>query len=358
MRISPAARRHLRRFTPLLCLALLVLAGCAENYPQTTLAPKGDFARAVDTLFRSTVRWAVVVFVLVEGALIYAIVRYRSRPGRPEPAQFHGSALLEVIWTIIPATILVFIAVPTVRTIFRTAETPSGDPLVIEVIGHQWWWEFRYPELGITTASEVFVPVGQSVDLRMRTADVLHSFWVPQLAAKRDVFYGRDNRMWFTAEEAGVFPGQCAEFCGIQHGRMAHRVIALEPTDFDAWVLQMSAAVAPVPVAPGDSLALAGQALFTSRACAGCHALQAADPPSGLIGPNLANIGARLTIAAGSLDNTDENLARWLRNPQEYKQGVQMPNLGLSETDITALVAYLRTQRVAAVPPALAAAAP
>ncbi len=210
MRISPAARRHLRRFTPLLCLALLVLAGCAENYPQTTLAPKGDFARAVDTLFRSTVRWAVVVFVLVEGALIYAIVRYRSRPGRPEPAQFHGSALLEVIWTIIPATILVFIAVPTVRTIFRTAETPSGDTLVIEVIGHQWWWEFRYPELGITTASEVFVPVGQSVDLRMRTADVLHSFWVPQLAAKRDVFYGRDNRMWFTAEEAGVFPGQCA----------------------------------------------------------------------------------------------------------------------------------------------------
>jgi cytochrome c oxidase subunit 2 len=120
----------------------------------------------------------------------------------------------------------------------------------------------------------------------------------------------------------------------------------------------MSAALAPVPVAPGDSLALAGQALFTGRACAGCHALQAVDAPPGLVGPNLANIGARLTIAAGSLENTDENLARWLRNPQEYKQGVQMPNLGLSENDITALVAYLRTQRVAAVPPALAAAAP
>ena len=358
MRISPAARRHLRRLVPLLGLALLALAGCAENYPQTTLAPKGDFARAVDAVFRSTVRWAVVVFVLVEGALVYAIIRYRSRPGGPKPSQFHGNALLEIIWTVIPAIILVFIAVPTVRTIFRTAEPPSGDPLVIEVIGHQWWWEFRYPELNITTASEMYVPVGRPVDLRMRTADVLHSFWIPQLAAKRDVFYGRDSRMWFTAEEAGVFPGQCAEFCGIQHGRMAHRVIVAEPADFNVWVAQMSAADAPVPVAEGDSLALAGQALFTSRACAGCHTLQAVDAPTGLIGPNLANIGARLTIAAGSLDNTDENLARWLRNPQEYKQGVQMPNLGLSENDITALVAYLRTQRVAAVPPAFAAAAP
>jgi cytochrome c oxidase subunit 2 len=358
MRISPAARRRFRRLLPLLGLALLVLAGCAENYPQTTLAPKGDFARAVDALFRSTVRWAVVVFVLVEGALIYAILRYRSRPGGREPSQFHGNALLEVIWTVIPAAILVFIAVPTVRTIFRTAEEPAGDALVIEVIGHQWWWEFRYPELNITTASEMFVPVGRPVDLRMRTADVLHSFWVPQLAAKRDVFYGRDNRMWFTAEEAGVFPGQCAEFCGIQHGKMAHRVIALEPADFDTWVSRMSAANAPVPVAEDDSLALEGQALFTSRACAGCHALQAVGAPTGLIGPNLANIGARLTIAAGSLENTDANLARWLRNPQEYKEGVQMPNLGLSENEITALVAYLRTQRVAAVPPALAAAAP
>jgi len=355
MRIPPAARRRLRRFAPLLGLVLLVLAGCAENYPQTTLAPKGDFARAVDTLFRSTVWWAAGVFVLVEGALLFAIFKYRERPGGPEASQFHGNALLEVIWTIIPATILVFIAIPTVRTIFRTAEPPPGDPLVIEVIGHQWWWEFRYPEFNITTASEMYVPVGRPVDLRMRTADVLHSFWIPQLAAKRDVFYGRDNRLWFTAEEAGVFSGQCAEFCGIQHGRMAHRVIATAPADFDAWVARMSAASAPVPVFDGDSLALAGQTLFATRACVGCHALRAVDPPPGLVGPNLANIGGRLTIAAGSLPNTDANLARWLRNPQEYKQGVLMPNLGLSEDDIRALVAYLRTQRVTTLPPALAA---
>ncbi len=355
MRVRSARWQRLVGLAPLLGLVLLAVAGCAENYPQTTLDPKGDFAREVDTLFMSTVWWAVGVFVLVEGLLLYAIVRYRSRPGGPEPAQFHGNALLEVIWTIIPASVLVFIAVPTIRTIFRTSEPPPGEPLIIEVIGHQWWWEFRYPEFGVTTASEMYVPVGRPVDLRMRTADVLHSFWVPQLAAKRDVFFGRDNRLWFTAEEPGVYPGQCAEFCGIQHGRMAHKVIVAAPADFARWVDGMTGLTAPVPVAEADSLAREGEALFRTRACLGCHALQAVNPPQGLIGPNLANIGARLTIAAGSLENTDANLAQWLRNPQDYKQGSKMPNLGLSEPDIRALVAYLRTQRVAAIPPAFPA---
>ena len=248
------------------------------------------------------------------------------------------------------------------------------------MVGHQWWWEFRYPELNITTANEVHIPVGQTVSFRMHTADVVHSFWPPRFAGKRDVFPNRETRLWFKAEEAGEYPGQCAEFCGIQHGRMAFRVKAQTPEEFQTWVAHMqtlgpkpaaaaagavtrcarrapaprcrassrarakdSAAAKPAP--PADPAYAAGEKLFLAKGCIGCHSLNAVDAPKGMIGPNLANIGARSYIGAGSFKNTDETLARWIENPQAMKEGVLMPNLGVKPEEARSLVAYLRAHQ-------------
>jgi cytochrome c oxidase subunit 2 len=379
--VRPALWRASRLVTAL-CLLTWFLAGCSpEQYPQTTLLPRGDFARIADDLLDTTVRWALLVFVLVEGALIYAIFRFRGKPGDPEPHQTHGNTLVEIIWTVIPALILAAIAVPTVRAIFQTNATPGEDALDIEVIGHQWWWEFRYPEYNITTANQLQIPVGRTVSLRMGSADVIHSFWVPQFAAKRDVFANRETRMWFKAETAGEYPGQCAEFCGIQHARMAYHIQAQTPDEFKAWVAHMqtlgpkqqgtkpaasrSASPPDGGIEPGMQTAsagasvqqnrtpagtqgpqyAAGEKLFLTKGCVACHSLQAVNAPKGMVGPNLANIGSRSYLAAGTLRNTDENMARWIRDPQGIKKGVLMPNLGLSAAEAQALAAYLRAHR-------------
>lgn len=349
MAFGPSTRCHLSRWAPVCCLALtvLVLSGCAQHYPQTTLAPRGDFARLVDQVFMTTVRWAAVVFFLVEGALLYAVFRFRGKPGDGEPAQVHGNTTLEIVWTVIPAVILAFIAVPTIKAIFKTAEVPTDNPLVVEVIGHQWWWEFRYPEYGIVTANEFHVPVGRTVDLRMTTADVVHSFWVPQFAAKRDVFPKRDNRLWFKAEVAGNFPGQCAEFCGIQHGRMGYRIIAESPEAFAAWTANETAS-GPVISDSVHADLQAGKQLFLTAGCVGCHAM-AGQPTEKLVnlpGPNLSHLGSRTTLVAGLMPNTAENLARWLRAPQELKVGslMKLPR-PLTEDEVQALVRYLRAHR-------------
>ena len=408
---APALRRPRSRAGVLVTLiaAGLVAACNPADFPQSALLPRGDFAAMLDELFMTTVWWALLVFVLVESALIFAILKFRGSPEDADPEQVHGNTLLEIVWTAIPALILAFIAVPTVRTIFRTYDIPSGDPLTIEVIGHQWWWEFRYPEYGITTANELHVPVGRTVSLKMSSVDVLHSWWIPQLAAKRDVFPNRPTNMWFTAQEPGFYPGQCGEFCGIQHGKMAFHVVASEPAEFEAYIEHLrtvSARVAPAPAAPpadtagaaadtagaaptttttagamtplqdsaggqarmdrgrgaaeapsaagepqpgqqasyDPALVAQGKALF--GACAGCHSLDAVNPMKGLIGPNLANVGARRYIAAGTLRNTDANLAKWIMDPQEMKEGVGMLDLGLQEPQAAALVAYLRSLSV------------
>ena len=208
-----------------LSLFALGALGCAGEFPQSTLHPASDFAGQLDALFRGIFWWALGVFVVVEGLLLYAIIRFRRREGGPEPRQLHGHTALEIGWTIAPAIILVFIAVPTIRTIFAsTGEAPPGA-LRVEVIWHQWWWEFRYPELGITTANELHLPVGRPVALEMTTADVIHSFWLPRLAGKRDVIAGRVNRLAFTPDSTGIFLGQCAEYCGESHANM--RVIEI-----------------------------------------------------------------------------------------------------------------------------------
>lgn len=355
--------RRLVRCSPAICL--LVLFGCAENYPQTTLIPRGDFARLVDDLFRTTVFWAVIVFVLVEAALVYAIFKFRGRPDDPEPRQTHGSTVLEVGWTIIPALILAVIAVPTVKTIFKTSDYATGDVVTVEVLGHQWWWEFRYPDLGVVTANELHVPVGKTVNLRMTTVDVLHSFWVPQFAGKRDVFPGRHNPLWFKAEVTGSFSGQCAEFCGIQHARMGFRVISQPLEEFQAWAdsqkvgsplvnrgvvaVDSTAPVDSAARAAPDSVMKAGQALFSGAGgCIGCHAM-VGTPMAGQValrGPNLTHVGSRTTLVAGMLANTEENLRKWLSNPDSVKKGTLMvlPRK-LTDAEVATLVAYLRAHK-------------
>jgi cytochrome c oxidase subunit II len=383
MRFRTAAFRHLRRWALVLPLLVVLAAACSpEQYPQTALRPISDFARIGDDIQTQTFYWALGVFILVEGALLYAVFRFRGKPTDAEPRQIHGNTTIEIIWTIIPAAILAAIAVPTVRGIFQTSEIPAGDALKIEVIGHQWWWEFRYPDLNITTANEVHIPVGQTVSFRMHTADVVHSFWPPRFAGKRDVFPNRETRLWLKAQEAGEYPGQCAEFCGIQHGRMAFRVKAQTPEEFQTWVSHMQtlgpkpaaaaaaddsvktasagakveaqekqgaapkdSAAAAKPAPPADPAYAAGEKLFLAKGCVGCHSLNAVDAPKGMIGPNLANVGARSYIGAGSFKNTDETLARWIQNPQAMKEGVLMPNLGVKPEEARALVAYLRAHQ-------------
>lgn len=368
-----AAVRRALRLAPFL-IVLLVLGACAREYPQSTLNPKSDFTRMIDGVFMNTVWWAVAVFILVEGALVWTIFRFRGRPDDPEPQQVHGNTTIEIIWTAIPALILAMISVPTVRAIFRSYEEPSGAQVVrVNVTGHQWWWEFNYPQYGVTSANELHVPVGKTIFLEMNSFDVIHSFWMPQLGAKRDVFPNRKTTLWFRADSTGFYPGQCAEFCGTQHGRMAFHVDVQSPEEFDTYIKGLQATGAPAaapaaadttkraaapavtttalaaqtpapgPQAPAEADTVAGSKLFAAKGCIGCHSLNAVKFSKGLIGPNLANVGARRYIAAGTLLNTDANLAHWIQHPSSIKHGVLMPELGLSEADARTLAAYLRT---------------
>jgi len=299
--------------------------------------PKSDAARLIQNLYVWIFWMSVVVFVAVQGVLVYAMWRFRHRPGHAMPPQVHGNTRLEVMWTIAPAVVLVFIGIPTIQTIFALESPPPGQPMTIEVIGHQWWWEFRYPEQGVVTANEMIIPVGQTVELKMRSEDVIHSFWIPQLMGKQDVVPTHVNSLWFTAEEGGQYFGQCAEYCGVEHALMRMNAIAYDRPDFEAWAARQRA-----PAAPTTDLALEGAEVLTRNACVGCHTI-AGTVAQGQVGPNLSHFGSRTTLAAGILENTPENLTRWLRDPQEVKPGTKMPNLNLRPSEVEALVEYLHS---------------
>jgi cytochrome c oxidase subunit 2 len=220
-----------------LVLLPAVFAACSGSYPNSTFTKFTDFNRDLTSLWNTMMGWGTAVFILVEGILIWAIVRYRRRPGAPEPEHVHGNTALELTWTLAPAAILVFIAVPTVRTIFRTQAAAPAGALQVQVIGHQWWWEFTYPELGITTANELYLPIGRAVNFTLRSNDVIHSFWIPQLGGKRDAVSNRTNYMWFTPDSLGemAFNGSCNEYCGMSHANMRFRVFTVTPENFDKW---------------------------------------------------------------------------------------------------------------------------
>jgi cytochrome c oxidase subunit II len=323
------------RLSPL----LVTLSGCAsEQFPQSTLHPRSDFGWALQDLFAGIFWWAVVVFVVVEGLLLFTLFRYRARPGAPAPSPVHGHTLLEIGWTVAPALILVFIAVPTIRTIFRTAGKAPAGAVRVQVIGHQWWWEFRYPDLGITTANELHVPAGKPVALEMTSADVIHSFWAPGLGGKRDVILGRTNRLAFTPEAPGTFSGQCAEFCGTSHANMRLRVVVDPEPEFVAWAAgQQNLAVPPA----AGSVEERGRTAYMRSACVACHTV--AGVSSGTLGPSLTHVGSRHTLASAMFDNTAENLGKWIEDAPSLKPGSLMPKMALAPEDLAAIVAYLRS---------------
>ena len=322
---------------PLPLVALAVVA-CGGPFPQSTLRPRSDFAGQVDQLFTSIFWWAVVVFVVVEGLLCYAVVRYRHREGRPAPKPVHGHTALEIAWTLAPAVILVFIAVPTMRTIFATAGEAPATALKVEVIGHQWWWEYRYPDLHIVTANELSLPVGRPVQVSITSADVIHSFWAPALGGKRDAIPGHLTRIAFRPDSVGVYSGQCAEFCGASHANMRLRVLVLRDSAFQAWVRRQQAA--PL-VLPRGSLEARGRDVFAKSACIGCHTIDGVS--KGIIGPNLSHVGGRTTIAAGLFPNDSPHLARWIANAPSLKPGALMMQMPVTGADLAAVIAYLQS---------------
>lgn len=321
-----------------LVAVLLLLTACSGPFPQTVFAPKSDFSAEVDGLFKNIFWWAVVVFILVETLLLIAIARFRARPGGPPPKPVHGHTALEIGWTLAPALILVFIAVPTMRTIFAVSGHAPEGALRVEVIGHQWWWEYRYPTLGISTSNELHLPAGTSVQLDMTSADVIHSFWIPALAGKRDLMQGRTNRIAFRTDSTGEYWGQCAEFCGASHANMRLRVVVQPDSAFARWVDQQRAA--PATPAKG-SAAERGQQIFRRSACIGCHTI--AGVAAGKVGPDLGHVGSRGTIAGALFPNTTESLHAWIRNAPSLKPGALMPPQNLEGADLDAVIAYLQS---------------
>ena len=322
----------------LLTLATLSLAACGGPFPQSALDPASDFAWKLQDLFEGIFFWAVVVFVLVEGALVVAILRFRERPGGPEPKATHGNTLLEISWTLAPAIILVLIAIPTIKTIWDVDRPARGESLVVEAVGHQWWWEFRYPDLGIVTANELHIPVGQQIDVRLTSADVIHSFWFPRLGGKRDVIPGHETQIWFTADSAGLYLGQCAEFCGLSHALMKMELVAESPEDFEAWVEGQRAEAIVV-----DSVSFAeGSQAFMQGGCIACHTVRGTIA-QGVIGPDLTHVGSRRRIAAGILDNTPENMERWIKDSRGVKPGSLMIVPELDDETVSRIVEYLQS---------------
>ena len=282
------------------------------------------------------ITWADVVIALVVAVVLaIALLRFRGRPGAALPRQIRGHTVLELSWTIAPALVLLVIAIPTLQVIFRTQQqTAPKDALEITVRGWQWWWEFRYPSLQITTANELYVPLGQAVAMRLEGPDVIHSFWIPRLGGKRDVVPGRINRITFTPTAVGEYLGQCAEFCGTSHANMRMRVIVVERAAFDRWV---AAQRAPAIEPTGD--AADGKGIFARSACVGCHTIRGMS--AGALGPDLTHFGARKTLAAGLLPTNVETVAAWIFDPPAIKPGSKMPAVGLTREQARSVATYL-----------------
>jgi cytochrome c oxidase subunit 2 len=330
--------RRLRRLLIVgsMLVAVLVSTACVGSpNPEDTLSPHGQVARDQQQLLIVALWIAGAVFFLVEGALVYAVIRFRHRRGEPGlPRQIHGNTRIEIAWTIAPTLLLAGLTIPTVATIYRLEPKTTPTSMQVRVVGHQWWWEFQYTDQGVVTANELHIPLHTRVNLTLNSADVIHAFFVPELAGQLDVVPGHNNQMWIESDRPGTYLGQCTQFCGTSHAYMRFRVM-VDP-DFDAWLANQKAP----PVAPTDATA-AGAKAFAGGACIGCHAITGVS--QGAVGPNLTHFASRTTLAGSTLDNTPENVAKWLRNPADVKPEAKMPNYHLSDEDINNLVTYLES---------------
>jgi cytochrome c oxidase subunit II len=308
--------QHMQRLTAigftLIAVALLLPARALAG-PPSPLIPGSDSAGEIARLFYLVLAIAVVVFVLVEGLLIYAVLRYRRREDDEEPEQIHGNATLEILWTIIPAAIMVGLFVLTLNSI-QTQNNAPEDAYEIRVIGHQWFWEFQYGDTQLSLTNDLHIPVGKPVKFIITSTDVIHSFWVPQLSGKQDAIPGRNNDIWFTVNQIGIYPGECAEFCGREHYAMLFDTTVVSEADFEAWIFEKLEEQKTVPCPPEpdqedptqenpacepeevpafeelpEGTAASGEGVFTAEGCAACHSLDGAR----LVGPSFQGLGAR-----------------------------------------------------------------
>ena len=336
------SRRYLsRRVGVAVVVAASALVACGGGPSPSALDPKGPASERIADVWWLMLAMATAVYVVVAGLIFLAARRRRASDdeggGRRLP--LGENAFIWIGGIIVPTAILLVIAVVTVSS---TADLTRAeeDPLRIEVEGFKWWWEVRYPGADVVTANEVHVPAGRPVEIELTTADVIHSFWVPELAGKVDLIPGQTNVIRLTADQPGEYRGQCAEFCGLQHARMAFLVIADPPQVFDDWIDRRQAP----PPEPAAGPAAEGKRIFETSSCAGCHAIRGTTA-RGLSGPDLSDFASRRTIGAVTVENNRENLAQWIVDAQTMKPGNLMPPIALEPGELEALLAYLETRR-------------
>src|SRR6266446_5263457 len=316
----------------------------SSSHGTNIFAPASTPAKSIADLSVFVLVVTGIIFVVVFALLAYSVVKFRGRAtdaGR-EPAQVYGSTQIELAWTIIPILIVVVLFLATARVIHAIQDAPRpAEAVEVTAIGHQFWWEFRYPKLGIVTANELHVPVSDAAYptptfLKLLSADTDHSFWVPQLAGKTDLIPNHPNGTWIDPHETGLFLGQCAQFCGTQHAKMLLRVYVDTPEDFNAWVRGQQ------EPAKRDEKEAAGRHVFETTACLNCHAIIGTNG-TGRFGPDLTHLMSRRTIASGAAENSAQNLRLWIQNPDAIKPGSLMPAMKLSDADLDALVRYRET---------------
>lgn len=335
------SRKGLWRILAVFTLAMLVLTGCTPDDSLNVLDPKGSAGEKSLDLIYLSIGMMLVVFVIVMAIFVYVLVKFRKREGVTlDRSKYKDhNTVLEIIWTVLPIAALVALAIPTVKYTFELADNPDPkkqETLVIEVTGHQYWWEFNYPKQGFKTAQEIHIPTGKKVLFKITGKDVLHAFWVPALGGKIDVVPGRVNELWLDAKKPGFYQGKCAELCGASHALMDFKVIADEPAEFDKWVAKMSSPPAPVAT---DKEKL-GEEIFNSS-CIKCHA--GMDPKRQA--PDLTKFGNRDSIA-GILKFNEENLKAWLKDPKSFKPGTEMEKFDfLNDQELDALTEYLMNRK-------------
>jgi len=326
--------------------AVAAQAASAPVSSTNIFAPASTPARTIFGLSMFVLAVTALIFVVVGGLLAYSVMRFGSKAAdaNREPAQVYGSTQIELAWTVIPVLIVVVLFLATARVIHAIEDAPKPtEALDVTVIGHQYWWEFRYPKLGIVTANELHIPVSDPAHptptfLKLLSADTDHSFWVPELGGKTDLIPNRVNQMWMDPARPGMYRGQCAQYCGVQHAKMLLRVYVERPADFDAWVhAQQQTAVQDATVAEG-------RRVFETTSCINCHAVNGT-AATGRFGPDLTHLMSRGTLAAGAAANTHDQLRLWIENPDAIKPGSLMPAMQLPVEERDALVAYLETLR-------------
>jgi cytochrome c oxidase subunit II len=333
----------------LLLAGVLLAAGLCAAAPRDSSVPsifdsRSTPADSIRHLSFFVLSVTGLIFLVVFSLLSYAVVKFRSRPAdnEREPAQVYGSTQIELAWTIIPILIVVVLFLATARVIHAIQDAPKlAEAMEITAIGHQFWWEFRYPGLGIVTANELHVPVSDSSHptptfLKLLSADTDHSFWIPQLAGKTDLIPNRVNETWLDPHETGLFVGQCAQYCGTQHAKMLLRVYVDSPEDFKLW------ARAQQQPANEDAKEAEGRRVFERTACLNCHAINGTNG-TGRFGPDLTHLMSRRTIASGAAENNSQNLRLWIQNPDAIKPGSLMPAMKLNGAELDVLVRYLET---------------